>query len=464
MAWRPRRSRVRSWRVRGLDRTILLAILVGATTAQLSRTSGAQEHRGEEAKTSLPEPVPSTEPLTLSALSRWAEQANPRLREAAAEVYVQRGRALQAGLAPNPSLSGGALQYGGRDSQYFAQLSQEIVTKHKLGLDQAATCREVTQAELRFVRTRFEILTAVRRDYFAVLATQRRVLVANRLITLSQEFAKAGQRLQEAGEGTRGDTLLFEIEVEKAEISRQNAVAELRAVRRQLATDLGRHDAPELTVSGPLLQEPAAVLRFVEAAGYVPRNADVQIAEQEVNRARLLLQRAQVQPFPNVTVSAGYINQVMSPHNLAILQAEIPLPVWNKNQGNISAAQASITKSQQAVARTELEIARQLADAIGRFQQSEQQVVRYRDRILPRTQEAVEVSRAGIASGQLDLLRLLQAQRALIDASLSYLTALEARWLAAADIAGLVQLEEFPGSLPPPPESDEQISPAAPPL
>ncbi|QDT52752.1 Cobalt-zinc-cadmium resistance protein CzcC precursor [Caulifigura coniformis] len=383
---------------------------------------------------------------TLDSLIHWAERSNPRLRESAAGIQAARGKAYQAGLYPNPTLNGGGMQIGGRDSQYFSQLSQEIVTKHKLGLDQAAACQEVTQAELRFVRTRFELLTAVRKDYFSVLAAQRKVTVLRRLIQLSSDVAESGRKLQAAGEGTRGDTLLFEIELEKAEVSHENAIAELRAARRQLATDLALHDAPDLAVSGPLLQEPDGIIPFVNAAGFVPRNAEVQIAEREVNRSRFLLQRAEVQPFPNVTLSTGYIYQVMSPHNLAILQAEIPIPVWNKNQGNISAACAEVTKSQQAVARTQLDIARQMADAIGRYQQAQQQVVRYRERIIPRAQEGVKVARSGLESGQLDLLRLLQTQRALIDSSLSYLTSLQSRWSAAADIAGLIQLEDFPGT------------------
>jgi outer membrane protein, heavy metal efflux system len=391
-----------------------------------------------------PDDVALTGGATLSHLTARAQHCNPRLGEALAEINVFRGRAHQALLYPNPTLSGGAMQLGGRDSQYYGQVSQELVTKHKLNLDASAACREVYQAELRFLRTRYELLTAVRRDYYTVLALQRRVIVLDRLIALSSDLAKAGDQLEKAGEGTRGDTLLFEIELEKAEVNRANAAAELRAARRQLATDLGLHDDPELVVTGNLLEEPTSVLAIVEAAGYVPRNANVQIAEQEVDRSRFLLQRAEAQPFPNVTVNAGYMRQVVSPFNMAILQVEIPVPVWNKNQGNICAAQAAVARSQQAVARTQLDIARELADAIGRFQQSQQQVERYRDRIVPKAKEGVEIVRGGIAGGQLELVRLLQAQRALIDSSLMYLTALEARWKAAADIAGMTQLDLFP--------------------
>ena len=417
----------------------LIALLFGMTAPAVPAAEPSEPASDHE-----PEDTRLANGLTLSSLTGRAQACNPRLSEALAEVNVFRGRAHQALLYPNPTLSGGAMQLGGRDSQYYGQVSQELVTKHKLNLDGAAACREVHQAELRFLRTRFELLTAVRRDYYTVLALQRRVIVLDRLITLSSDLAKAGDQLEKAGEGTRGDTLLFEIELEKAEVSRANAVAELRAARRQLATDLGLHDDPDLIVKGNLLEEPTAVLSIVEAAGFVPRNANVQIAEQEVDRSRFLLQRAEVQPFPNVTVNAGYMRQVVSPYNMAILQVEIPVPFWNKNQGNICAAQAAVARSQQAVARTQLDIAREMADAIGRFQQSQQQIERYRDRIVPKAKEGVEIVRGGIQGGQLELVRLLQAQRALIDSSLMYLTALETRWKAAADIAGMTQLEQFP--------------------
>jgi cobalt-zinc-cadmium efflux system outer membrane protein len=418
----------------------LMAVLLLLRTAGAARAAEPVESVSEQEA----EDANLAQGLTLSHLSARAQGCNPRLREALAEINVFRGRAHQALLYPNPTLSGGTMQLGGRDSQYYGQVSQELVTKHKLNLDGAAACREVYQSELWFLRTRFELLTAVRRDYFAVLTLQRRVIVLDRLISLSSDVVKTGEQLERAGEGTRGDTLLFEIELEKAEVTRTNAIAELRAARRQLATDLGLHDDPLLVVNGNLLEEPTAVLPIVEAAGYVPRNADVQIAEFEVDRSRYLLQRAEVQPFPNVTINAGYMRQVVSPYNMAILQVEVPVPLWNKNQGNICAAQAAVARSQQAVARTQLDISRQMADAIGRFQQSQQQVERYRDRIVPKAKEGVEIVRSGIAGGQLELVRLLQAQRALIDASLMYLTALDTRWKAAAEIAGMVQLEQFP--------------------
>ena len=50
----------------------------------------------------------------------------------------------------------------------------------------------------------------------------------------------------------------------------------------------------------------------------------------------------------------------------------------------------------------------------------------------------------GFAQGQLDIMRLLQAQRALVESNLGFIDALEARWNAAAEMAGIAQLESFP--------------------
>ena len=112
------------------------------------------------------ESVPAVEPAaprkawTLGEISAVAEQASPDLRQAAEEVEIQRGKARQAGLYPNPELSGGSNQLGGDQTQVFAMLSQEIVTKGKLRLSTAAALKDLTQAEVLQVQARYNYLTA----------------------------------------------------------------------------------------------------------------------------------------------------------------------------------------------------------------------------------------------------------------------------------------------------------------
>jgi cobalt-zinc-cadmium efflux system outer membrane protein len=390
-------------------------------------------------------PGPETESsLTLEALTSIAESTSPNLTQAAAEVEAARGRAYQAGLYPNPVVSGGAMQLGGRDSQYFGQLSQEIVTKHKLQLSEAAACREVFQAEYRFVRTRFDLLTAVRQGYYAALAGQKRVDILRQLVGIANKSQAAAARLKEAGEGTRSDSLLFQIELEKAEVALQNAEAVLAATLRQLSASLGSPEMELPRVEGDLRVSLAPFAEQVVVDGYIPYNAEISVAEQEVDRNRLLLQRAQVEPFPNITVNAGYMRQYVAIENVAILNVSAPIPIWNKNQGNINAAVANVTKATANVSTVRNNLARQMAEARGRYRAADQLVLRYEEKIIPLARENVQLIQEAFDQGQFDFVRLLQAQRALVESQLGYISALETRWMTAAELAGLAQVEAFP--------------------
>jgi outer membrane protein, heavy metal efflux system len=388
--------------------------------------------------------VVKTSPWTLAELQGWAEQNSPELPRAAAEIEVQRGRAWQAGLYRNPELQGGSPQLGGRDSQYYAMLSQEIVTGRKLQLDRAAICREVTQAELQFLRARFDLLTQVRQSFYTTLAAQQRHEALTTLLKVVKRSAETAQNLEKGGEGSRGDTLLLELELERAEFGLENASSSLHAMRRQLAATLGD---PELVIERLEGDLAAALPDYpyeLTQSGLLTRNALVHAAEVEIERQQILARRARAEPIPNVTLGGGYMYQVQEPHNMAMLNISLPIPFWNKNQGSIHAAEANVGRAAQAARKTQLDLTKQLAAATGRFDIARQQVSRYEKSILPKARESVTIAQRGFAQGQFDLLRALSSQRSLIESELNYLAAQEARWMAAAEIAGLLQEEEFP--------------------
>lgn len=397
------------------------------------------------------EPVPPAPDVrtnlgaTLEELQALAESSSPALRQAAADVETARGVAIQAGLYPNPLLIGGANQIVGNQSQYYAALSQEIVTKNKLGLSQQAATRQVMQAEQNFIATRYQLLTAVRQAYMKTLAAQRRYEVLVRLVEIARRSMETADRLRAAGEGTRTDLLLFEIEFEKAEVAVENAEARLVAARKELAATLGLRDMQIGRINGNLLESLDQVAQQLLLEGYVPYNASVQIAELEVDRSKFLIRRAEVEPFPNVTVYAGYQRQIEPAlHNMGLLTLSVPLPLWNQNQGNITSAYGNLSKAHADVDAVQNDIARRMAEAGGRYRAADQQARRFELKIVPKAREGVKMIQEGFAQGQLDIMRLLQAQRALVESNLGFIDALEARWNAAAEMAGIAQLDAFP--------------------
>jgi cobalt-zinc-cadmium efflux system outer membrane protein len=118
--------------------------------------------------------------------------------------------------------------------------------------------------------------------------------------------------------------------------------------------------------------------------------------------------------------------------------------LWDKNQGSIFEARANVGRALAAAEQQQNAVSQQMIDAIARFRVADQQVARYEKQIIPKAREGVRIIQLGFDMGQFDFQRLLQAQRSLVEADLGYVAALESRWQAAAELAGLAQVEAFP--------------------
>lgn len=382
---------------------------------------------------------------TLQELEFMAMTGNPALREASAKVGVAQGNAVQVGMLPNPGFFTSSPQWTGSVSQYNAVLSQTFITAGKLQLSRTTAQRAVEQAQLDFTRTRFEVLTNVRRQFYTTALAQRRVEVLNQLLGVSSQSRDVGEKLLAAGETNRADSTLLDIEFDRAQLAQKNAVASLAAARKRLAAVIGVSDMEigrlKFDLSTPLPDYELETVRL----GVVDRNAVAAIAAVEIQRTQWALRRASAERYPDFNIQAGYQYSVEGPlHDQGYAQFTTSIPLWNRNQGGIRSARADTVRAVAALQRTENELSQQTADALGIYLPAVERARVYRERILPKAQEVFRVNRRLFEQGQTDFLRLLQAQRTLIEADLGYIEAEEARWTSAATISGLLQQEQFP--------------------
>jgi cobalt-zinc-cadmium efflux system outer membrane protein len=386
--------------------------------------------------------------LRLSDLIQMTLERNPRLAQASFAIDAARGRAHQAGLYPNPTVTVSDEELGDRTGPggilTAPAVTQEIVTANKLGLSRAAAFREVDQATLSLAAERFSRFTAVRQSYFEVLTLQRRTAILGELVKLAEESVDTTRKLLEAKQVARLDLLQLEIELERFRAERDATQRELPAAFRRLAASVGVSDLPETLVVGTL-EVPAPDYDLEKARQYMLAvHPEALSAQVGVERAQLLLKRAEAEPIPNVTVGASYIRQYENrSHDLGI-SVSLPVPVWNRNQGNIRAAQAEVGEAIQRVGRVENDLTGRLATAFGTYAAARQRAERYRTAILPKARETYQLSLKAYQGGQFEYLRVLQAQRSLAEANLDYIRSLGELWRSASDIAGLLLEEVWP--------------------
>jgi cobalt-zinc-cadmium efflux system outer membrane protein len=347
-------------------------------------------------------------------------------------------------------LAGGSPQIAGANSQWNGFATQDIVTAGKLRLAQQAALRGVQKAEYELIRARFDVLRDVRQSFYGLLVAQRRVEIFRLLLDIAKRSYDIGDQLAKAGEGTRADVLFWSIERDRADVRLLNSAVFVETGRRQLAAAVGLPRAVVGSIEADLFpQLPSFDLKSLQEA-VARRNALPRAAEAEVARAQWALERAVVEPIPNINVLGGYQRQVdFPPQDQGLMQVMLEVPLFDRNQGNIRSARADIASSRASLRSIELDLATQTAQTIANYRTAQRLVAWYEEYILPKARETVQVTQQLYARGEVSFLSLLQAQRTLTETELAFVEAQADRWTGAVAVADLLQLEVFP----PPPDA-----------
>jgi cobalt-zinc-cadmium efflux system outer membrane protein len=334
-------------------------------------------------------------PVEVDELVQLAVGRNPRLAKATFAIDAAQGKYVQAGLYPNPVLAVTGDELGDRTGPggiiTAPQFSQEIVTGRKLSLSQAVAATEVDQATLALLAERYAVVASVRAAFYDLYALEQRVLVLDELVKLATEAVKNGKTLLDNKQIARLDLVQLEVELERFRARAEAARRELPGTRKRLAAAVGDPRLPLGAVSGPFeevpLYDPDRTLDTVLAA-----HPEIRSARVGVERAQAAIRRAEVEPIPNLTLSTGYTYQGQNKSNDWLLGVSAPIPVWNRNQGNIRTARAELGMAIQDIGRVENDLAERVATALRTYSAALKEASLYKLEILPRAEETYKLS------------------------------------------------------------------------
>jgi cobalt-zinc-cadmium efflux system outer membrane protein len=321
------------------------------------------------------------------------------------------------------------------------QIEQQIVTKGKLHLNRAASRHEVSAADWQVVSRWYLVMTKVRGAYYDLVTAQKQIRIARELVVIGEKALAAAEKLEREGGGTRIDVLRAKVEVDQNRVQLTVAQERYLAARRLLATSVGLTELPSGPSTEPALEampdyEWGPVLQLVLA-----RSADVQTSRSLAAQAEVLLRRAEVEVCPNINLLVRPDYTDFSKQAIISVQVGAPIPLFNRNQGNIFAARAAVARTRQDVRVTELKLSEAVALAIQRYQTARKQVEQYERQIIPNARESLKLVQRGYQSGdpKYDYTAVLQAQRVITQVELSYVTSFGELWRAVSDLAGLLQ-------------------------
>lgn len=420
------------------------SIVAEAAGAGIASDAGSARHVPVPMP-SHPLPAPATPAeyvgrVTLAELENLALAHNPTLEQARSGTWEAYGRRVQAGLYPNPEVGYSASEIGnnGAAGQQGIYLNQEFVTAGKLRLSSAVEAHRQRQAQHVVEAQEQRILTAVRREFYAVLAARRTLAIAEELEQVSDRGVRTTEARLEAREGTRLDVLQARIEADRARLVARTAENDHRAAWQRLAAILGLPDFQPAELAGDLERRLAPVTwddAWARLSGTSPQLAE---ARAGVDRAAVALKRAEAQPVPNIFLQAGVLHDFSSDDQIANVQLGVPLPIFDRNQGNIASAQADYIRACREVQRRDLVLQRGLANVYRDYANAQAQVEKYRESILPAARESYDLSRSLFDAGETSYLQLLTAQRTFAQTNIEYVERLAELWQSVVAIEGLL--------------------------
>ena len=378
--------------------------------------------------------------VSFEQLEALALANNPTLRQVSASVAKGRGLRRQVGLYPNPTVGYVANEIGADSEagQQGAFLSQTVVTGDKLDLNRNVAEFEIQSLLWELETQRLRVINAVRSQFYRTLGAERRVAAARRLVSVAEAGAEASEQLFDAGQAARPDVLQARIQLNEVRVTLRNAEADYDASRAQLAAVVGCPELPHAPLSGVLEVEPQP--RDVDTlhAQLVAASPELQAARARVSRARAQVRRQESQPAPNLEVQVGGTHDFSSGDPIANVQLGLPVPLFNRNQGNVDIARAECHRAMADLRRRELDLRNRAAAALRDYRQAENQVRAYRDEILPAAEENLELTEAGYERGEFDLLRALTARRSFFEANLALISSQVALREADVTLSGLL--------------------------
>ena len=155
------------------------------------------------------------------------------------------------------------------------------------------------------------------------------------------------------------------------------------------------------------------------------------------------LRRARLEPYPDVKLGAAGGQDVGGGGSIVQFTLSVPVPIIDRSKGRKQEARANVSGAEAELAATEQRLLRDWGTASQRLRTAAEQVANYRDRILPKANEALRLVQRGFEEGKFGFIDLLDTQRTAAEARLAYQQKLLELNIAQADIEAL--LARVPG-------------------
>lgn len=387
-------------------------------SADLERRSGHSLTNGRPGEVVLPATVSFDDGLSEDEAVAVALWNNAAFQETLADLGLSRADLVQAGMLPNPTLSM-LFPVGAKPIELTAKYPIEALWLRPRRVAAAKLDHERTTQ--RLVQNGLDLIRDVRLACADLGLANQRLAFAETNLKLSRAVAEQAQARLRAGEASELEAANANIDSLQTEEQLGRAAHDANTARERLRAliGLGLDRRSIALVETPLpnalpFDSDVLVTKALEA------RPDLRAAELGLEAAgrRLGLAKAEICTF-TVALNAKEVGaDFLSGPGL-----DIPIPIFNQNQGGIAQARAKFEKAARQYLAARDRIVLEVREARTRLIQAQESHEQWQRNILPEIEESARLAEESHAAGNATFLFVLEASRKLSDARLKTATA-----------------------------------------
>ena len=357
--------------------------------------------------------------LTLDSALQSAFANNPDLAAAQWEIDIAQGGRQQAGLIPNPVLSVDAEDTRRDTRTTGVKLSQTLELGGKRGARIDVASRAQDAAALTLEQRRNTLRADVIDSYYSALRAQERLDLAQRSLALAERGLVVANGRVTAGKTSPVEATRAQVQLSEIRLEFNRAQMGLTDAYRRLAASTGSATVEFQTVATQSLPMPPAA----QLLARLEQTAELRLAELQILQGEASVGLEKAQRIPDLDVSIGSQYDAGARERVNLVGVSMPLPLFNRNQGNVLAASRRADQARDLRNATELRLRTEIRQALDLWQTANTEVRAFNQQILPAAQSAVDSATRGFEMGKFNFLDVLDAQRTLIAARTQYLVA-----------------------------------------
>ncbi|MBN2717925.1 MAG: TolC family protein [Deltaproteobacteria bacterium] len=411
----------------------LAIIILHSATFTSAATAQHQSPTGSDGEAGTDSPAPSLvrSTLTLGDALRMAQTNSPLINAAMHQLQADQAReAAQRDGTPNPALTveaedflGNGVARGANALQVTTAISQEVELGHKAENRKKIRSAHRQVSEVMQTLVLQNALSEVAMAFLNVLAQQERLNHAREMVKLSQQTVNTITAQVEAGRSAGMEQEKAMVELSLTKLNESDAKRALESAKVYLSNTCGADTVFFSNVTGSL-----------DAVSELPVLADL-ITEMRAHpalmaaNARILRQQSLADAevanrIPNITFELGFRWNNASSNRSMVAGVGIPLPIWDRNRGNIEAAAKEVLRAEDEKEAQKMDLIKEITLSHQSLEYELHRLTILQNEIVPSVTATFTAVEEGYRIGRFGYLDLLDAQRTFFDVNHMVLDAL----------------------------------------